>query len=505
MLWIALYLPEWSLQAALTGALQQMHALPIVIAEGSAQRPQVRAANAVARTAGIEIGMPIAAARAREAGLLVLPRDIDKERRALTQLATALTPFSPVLTFEPARPVSRKMGETPVYEGVSLEVSTTLKLFGGIGTLMGRLREAVKAQGFRAVPGIAPTPRAAWLLAKTAAHYSGVRFCRETQDLPARLADVPLAFFDWPFETQQHLNGLGFTRVRDLVRQPRAGLKKRLGETVVDDLDRALGQLPDAREPFVAPEHFSQTLELLFDTTDADRLIRFLRRLLNTMEAYLRARSRAARAIRIDLVHGRAAQTALEFGARSPIASAERWEKLLRERLMAQPLSASVSALRLTLTDHAPLPGTNESWLPTPERTNEDWQRLIDRFTSRLGEGRVFGVAVANDHRPEAAWGAHRPGEKRTDAVALPPPLHRVRRPLLLLTQAKSLTVFDGAPQHRGALQLLAGPERIETGWWDGKPVARDYFIATNRERELLWIYRDYRFGRQWFLQGVFA
>ena len=27
-------------------------------------------------------------------------------------------------------------------------------------------------------------------------------------------------------------------------------------------------------------------------------------------------------------------------------------------------------------------------------------------------------------------------------------------------------------------LELLAGPERIESGWWDGADVQRDYYVA---------------------------
>jgi len=31
---------------------------------------------------------------------------------------------------------------------------------------------------------------------------------------------------------------------------------------------------------------------------------------------------------------------------------------------------------------------------------------------------------------------------------------------------------------HRSGLVLEQGPERIESGWWDGRGVARDYYIA---------------------------
>lgn len=47
------------------------------------------------------------------------------------------------------------------------------------------------------------------------------------------------------------------------------------------------------------------------------------------------------------------------------------------------------------------------------------------------------------------------------------------------------------------------GPERIETGWWRGPTVRRDYYRveATNGLR--LWLFRDRADGR-WFLHGVF-
>jgi protein ImuB len=57
-------------------------------------------------------------------------------------------------------------------------------------------------------------------------------------------------------------------------------------------------------------------------------------------------------------------------------------------------------------------------------------------------------------------------------------------------------------------LKLLAGPERIEAGWWDDALAVRDYFIACNEANLLLWVYRE-RQGVEveepgWFLQGFF-
>ncbi len=57
---------------------------------------------------------------------------------------------------------------------------------------------------------------------------------------------------------------------------------------------------------------------------------------------------------------------------------------------------------------------------------------------------------------------------------------------------------------------LKDGPERIESGWWDGADVRRDYFVAESPRGETAWIYRDGRYGfgpgdGEWFLHGIFA
>jgi protein ImuB len=55
---------------------------------------------------------------------------------------------------------------------------------------------------------------------------------------------------------------------------------------------------------------------------------------------------------------------------------------------------------------------------------------------------------------------------------------------------------------------LRDGPERIESGWWDGADIRRDYFVADTHEGATAWIYRDHRYGvedGEWFLHGLFA
>jgi protein ImuB len=48
------------------------------------------------------------------------------------------------------------------------------------------------------------------------------------------------------------------------------------------------------------------------------------------------------------------------------------------------------------------------------------------------------------------------------------------------------------------------GPERLETGWWDGPLQRRDYFRIELESGEWLWIYHDLR-SHDWWLHGRFA
>jgi protein ImuB len=87
---------------------------------------------------------------------------------------------------------------------------------------------------------------------------------------------------------------------------------------------------------------------------------------------------------------------------------------------------------------------------------------------------------------------------------------HRLTRPAWLLPQPQALAERYSRPWLSGQpLHLLAGPERIETGGWDGDLVCRDYFVAQQPDGALLWIYRlrpaPTAGEPGWFLHGRFG
>jgi protein ImuB len=74
-----------------------------------------------------------------------------------------------------------------------------------------------------------------------------------------------------------------------------------------------------------------------------------------------------------------------------------------------------------------------------------------------------------------------------------------------MLPEPALLSVEQGYPLYQGRLNILEGPERLETGWWDEDSIARDYYTAVNPQGMRLWVFRNRRFEPAWYLHGYFG
>ena len=77
--------------------------------------------------------------------------------------------------------------------------------------------------------------------------------------------------------------------------------------------------------------------------------------------------------------------------------------------------------------------------------------------------------------------------------------------PTWLLAQPQRLGVQQGLPQYQGPLALLAGPQRLEAGWLEGRAALRDYYVARSPGAGLVWVYCDRLGAARWYLHGLFA
>ena len=488
MLWVALELPALPLQIAQRAGVSPH---PLVIGEGSAQRPRVACANEAARAAGIRAGQAVAAARALAGDLKVVARDAAREREALQHLAAWAGQFTPMVSVEA--------------QGLALEVASSLRLFGGHARLTSAIRRGVRELGYHATLGVAPTPLAASLFARAEAQGRAVRGCLDAAELRERAAELPLFLLDWPQETLAHLTDLGILRLRDMLELPAEGVARRFGPEIVLCLERLLGRAPDPRVPYEPPPRFRARLELPAEADGVEALAFALRRLLAEFEGYARARGRGAQRLTLTLEHGRKARTRVALDFASPEREADFILGIAREKLGRLTLAAATVALQLRADVLLPYAARESTWLPGAKEQAIGAERLVQQLGARLGEDRVFGIALGNDHRPEKDW---KPGTDhvlpRRSNCAQNGVCPRFPRPTWLLNRPHRLITQDGQPTYQGSL-ALAGPERIEAGWWDGEEVRRDYYVARNARGETFWIFREHRDPSAWYLHGVFA
>jgi protein ImuB len=514
-LWLAVVLPALPLQLA-TRALDTLAGvMPMAVVDGPAQRPLVAFCNDAARAAGVTPGLKLAAAQALAHDLVALARNLEREGEALQELAAWAYQFSAQVT-----PVNDAAAH-----GLLLEIGGSLRLFGGRHRLTQLMQRDLALLGYRAELGAAPTPRGAWLIALARSNGAQVADALSTDDLATTLKRLPLSLGDWDEATRHTLQSLGLRRLGDVLALPRAELQKRFGPQLLDGLDRTLGRKPDPQPPFEPPAQFVAGIELPADVIDTEQLMFPARRLLTSLEGFLRGRNAGATELVFSARHSPrrtlpTPPTDIALKLAAPERDAQRLAKLLAERLTRVQLPEPAIALRLTVERLQPFAAVNSSLLPpAPSDMGQgggghDWLQLAETLHARLGSERVFQLQVVDDHRPECAWRAVPlavESHKRTPAPETAP---AAPRPLLLLPAPKPLRESAEQPSYDGPLTLITGPERIEAGWWDfaspaaGKPrqaVHRDYFVARNPRGQLLWIFRELTAPRGWFLHGFFA
>ena len=451
-----------------------------------AEHHRIVACDGKSAARGVRPGLATAAATALARELAVHPRNRNEETECLLGLAGWAVQFTPSVALELHPPESA---------GLALEVSGSLQLFGGLRRIAASLREGCARMGYTAVVAAAPTARGASWLAR-----SGSEILVEDSDaLECALAGLPVRVMAGDAETVEALAAIGATHVADVLALPRAGLARRFGRKLLDDLDRALGRMADPRTFFTPPATFSARLELPAEVTQTEALLFAAKRLFVQLEGFLAARAAGVQRLALRLFHREARFTEVPIGLVAPARDATHFTLLARERLGGLALPEAVRAIALVAGDVVPLAGEALALFNDGASPPGDWRKLIERLRARLGGAAVHGLAAAAEHRPERASRACEVGAGAAD----PGPL--TLRPLWLLPAPEPLEEIGAAPHRGGPLRLLAGPERIESGWWDGDDVTRDYFVARTPDDVLVWIYRERSARGGWFLHGFFA
>ncbi|MEP6547445.1 MAG: DNA polymerase Y family protein [Gammaproteobacteria bacterium] len=473
-----------------------------------APSPKAYAAPRALKAGGIP-PTPQTAARARPKQLwyaAVFPELLDMEHSAavLQRLCLHARRFTSFVSIEPPN-------------ALLLEIKGSLKLLGPLETLHADIDACWRGLTLQAYSATAPTLAALWFArAGVAVHIE------DLGTLPRRMAALPIACTAWDGARLQTLRAMGVTRLGELLRLPRAGLTRRLGTTLVQDLDIALARHCAPRRAFVPRERFRARCDFESEIETVAYLEKALEPLIICCAQFLRERQAGVQRLRLTLRHRTEPATCVYLGLASITSEQRRLTDVLIQKLTRLELPAPVRSMELLSGSLQPLSAASldifaglarGAGTGTGAGGRDTAPQLVERLRARLGEEAVYGVVSIPEHRPEAAWrrvhelrpaatlpaGGNSP---KTAGDGLPRPVWLLDAPLALATD----------------LILEQGPERIESGWWDGKGVARDYYIARQDpdaprshganahqpQGAKLWVFQE-RQSKRWYLHGMFA
>jgi len=437
-------------------------------------------------------------------------------------------------------------------EAVVLEVQASERLFGGAAPLWRRVHREARDRGARAAAQ-AGTAHAALALARVNALGEP-----SAAPLSTQLAPLPLHSLSAVGQHADTLHRLGCRTLGQVQALPRGGLSRRFGADLLHALDVAHGLRPEAFDWLLLPPVFEQRRELPWRLDNAEALGQAFEQLLHELGAWLAGHQAGTQVLRLGWCHDWARHSTSRWREHrvplaEPTADVARLSRMVGEHLRRIELSAPVTDISLSVDTLVPtepeslclftelaISGENRS----AEALTTAGQRaqrsallnLLDRLSIRLGPERVMAGQLQADHRlaHSQAWCAAIPRLAQSSAfiarATLPPllragadglPARDVPQPTWLLSAPLPL-VLGGAnaasdlretPVYQGQLNLLAGPHRIEAGWWDdsasGGQETRDHHLASSPQAGLLWVHRERHAPQDgsspWRLHGFFA
>jgi len=461
---------------------------------------------------------------------------------ALEQLAETLEKFSPVIGIEQdirqidgQKKTKTKANARFEPSSILLDVTGLSHLFDGYDVLASQVSQHCRRQDYHTRIAVANTTGLAW----GTSHFSHT--CQFNDPLIVPLEDtqimggLPVAALRIEAATNNTLKRLGIETVGQLLTIDRGDLRSRLGLNLIRRIDQLIGT---TEEPVIVcrklPEFYrSQVLE--FATSNRDTIEAVVNRLLVELCAELKSRQLGSLIWKVRLLSGQQAagidfrvclfQATATVDHVMPLMSMQLQQSLMARRkseLSVSEIIVEVSSCVLLVQQQRQLFDEN------PRLDRQALAHLINRLSSRLGADNVVYPTFRSGAQPELSF-AFRPlvdpnrKRQRTKTIQTS---HVLGRPLRLLTPPIKVSVAResssevenrepafGKPIRIGfesgvnrSVQNIVrswGPERIETGWWRGATVQRDYWCIVTEAGTQFWVFCDLKKG-QWFVHGEF-
>jgi protein ImuB len=479
----------------------------------------IHALDDAAAHLGLEIGLPLANARAICPQLRVFDADEAADARTLNAIADWCDRFTPLVAIDAPH-------------GLFLDITGCVHLFGGEAAMMRRVCDVLTMQGFAVSAAIAGTS----VCARTMSRHVHGCIVGDGEEADA-VKPLPVFALGADAAINTGLRRAGLKTIGDVAARARHEITARFGAGFTTLLEQALGQgdapisprkpLPD----YIVEKRFAEPV-----ATDAV-ISATLSRLAQMLVGSMAQQGKGARRLEANFFRTDGAVRAIVVDTGQPVTKGEVIDRLFRERLDAlnDPLDPGFGfdLVRLSAS-RTEIVVQQQRDLDAKVHDNDEVAALIDRIAARLGGRRVVVHLPQDSHIPERAVMAAPAQHHLATAVQATwparvesePPL----RPLRLFEKPEPIkvpfaTVPDGPPHHftwrraTHAVVRIEGPERIAMEWWkhNGQTLTRDYFRVEDEAGLRFWIYRDGLYGSElvdekgkpaasnWFVHGLFA
>jgi protein ImuB len=485
MLWACIVLP----QLALDSVLRQhpVPARPLAVVAGPSARQRVHAANAAAMALGVHAGQALSAALLCCPTLAQHAFDLQACQRSKELLAAWAYRYSAQVS-------------TSLPDAIALEVQHSFAVLGSWPRIEARLRAELAQLGFQHRIALAPNATAAWVLA---GHQDGLALSTSEATWRA-LRAVPTVKARLPESTANALAQVGLTTLGKVFAVPRPALGRRYGSSMLTHLDRLMGQAPEPLILYRPAPVFDGQIELPSEISSMQALLFPLRRLTADLAAFLQGRNGGVQRFVLTLKHANnVPDTDINVGLLGAVRAPELLFTVSKARLENLRLPAPVRALNLLANELPELLPAAQPLFDDAAQNAHSLLALCESLRARLGDDAVYALAATCDHRPEKSWQriplihhntstprANKPAPALMSAAVLP-------RPTWLLATPKPLIETP--------LRVIAGPERIESGWWDSFDVQRDYYVLETPLGQRAWAFCAPGTVGPFMLHGWFA
>lgn len=457
------------------------------------QDHQVLQLNQTAEDFGLRIGHSVGHTLMLNPAATLIERECEQEALKLTALSEWAYRFT---------------SHVCVYDDQTLllEVGRSLSLFRGLKHLHHLISTDLERLSIDVCSAIAATPKAAYVLSH------GYQRTWQIEHSHALLKHVYLADLDLHAKTITQLQHCGFATVGDILAIPAAEIGERFGRDTLHYLDQLVGQAADPQVFTTPPETFAASVDFAEPIRNRLWIDQQVSRLLQDLLNFVQARQLLCRGFTWRFYHesNRLLKT-IEIKLNSVKPDLAVVQELTDLKFASTLMEWEFSRIELSSDElFARCMWHDDLFDPRPDQTN--FNRLMDRLSSRLGVGAVRQVAAHAEHLPELAsqWVAManipvtqaRLKDKPSACANISH--NSMTEPLWILEHPRRLTKqADGRPSCDGPLVFIQGPNRVSSHWWS-QLCSRDYYIARQTNGRLLWIYFE-RTQQHWFMHGAFA